>query len=71
VIQMFNRISVEIEILRLSAGDLVAFKTDMMLSAMQVKEIKQHLKKQLPDGVDVIVISGGSLEVTKAEERQP
>jgi uncharacterized membrane protein affecting hemolysin expression len=64
-----NRISFEIEILRLQPGDLVVFKTDMLLTANQAEKLRQALKKQLPEGVDSMIVSSASIEVIKAEDR--
>jgi hypothetical protein len=62
----------EIEKLVLSAGDRVVFRTDQWLNSTQCEELRARLKENLPDGVHAIIISGGaSLEVIKAEEREP
>ena len=61
-----NRISFEIEILRLQPGDVVTLKVGYWLTKEQVEHLERQLKKQLPEGINVIILSGDavSLEVS-------
>ena len=53
-----NRIGFEIEILRLQPGDVVTLKVAACLTQEQAAQLERQLKKQLPDGVHVIILSG-------------
>jgi hypothetical protein len=53
-----NRISFEIEVLRLQPGDVVTLKVGVYLTKEQVQQLERQLKKQLPDGIHVIILSG-------------
>jgi len=52
----------EIKKLVLKPGDRVVFTADQLLNVAQIKELRERLDEQLPDGVHAIIITGSTLE---------